>query len=456
MLSILSKFHNLLIEMNKIRVKHDKKTAFIFTLSRISHSIINKFCYFIALPIAFIILIIRPIIKIKFIQLMGMHVGHYLLNTELMLCSIKKGEYKNDKSLTLYYHEPVDLSSYKGQFFLSRKYPICNKYLYKMWKRTIPIIPFSQITFCVNKILCMVLSDKYRLDPQRKYEHFRGCIDHDGLLREVKPSLSFTNPELIRGQALLKQMGVPSTSKYVCLLVRDCQYDQARYINDVENQTSFRNANIDNYKKAALFLANNGYYVIRMGSKVKKTFNTHHPMIIDYANSQFRSDFMDIYLSAYCDFYISSGSGIDSAACVFRKPILFTDLFLLYHIFHYPTVFFIFKRFLNKKSNQFIGINELFKKLHKIEYYSTWKMLLNHDIELIDNSEDEIFEATKEMLLFMQNNWKEESEYIGLQESLSCILNKYGHYISSASHTVKCAKSFLLANKILVDNCILQ
>ena len=64
-----------------------------------------------------------------------------------------------------------------------------------------------------------------------------------------------------------------------------------------------------------------GYYVFRMGKKVSTPLNTSNPKVIDYANSNLRSDFLDIYLGANCEFYLGSGSGFSSVPYIFRKPL---------------------------------------------------------------------------------------------------------------------------------------
>ena len=44
---------------------------------------------------------------------------------------------------------------------------------------------------------------------------------------------------------------------------------------------------------------------------VKDKLNYTSDNVIDYANSDYRSDFMDIYLTYKCDFFISTGGGLD-------------------------------------------------------------------------------------------------------------------------------------------------
>ena len=61
--------------------------------------------------------------------------------------------------------------------------------------------------------------------------------------------------------------------------------------------------------------------MLDLGSKQTKNFKSTNPKIIDYANSEFRSEFMDIYLGAKCSFCISTGYGPDMLPYIFNKPI---------------------------------------------------------------------------------------------------------------------------------------
>ena len=48
-----------------------------------------------------------------------------------------------------------------------------------------------------------------------------------------------------------------------------------------------------------------------MGKVVKDKLESPNPMIIDYANSPYRSDIMDIYLLSKSFFTATTGTGID-------------------------------------------------------------------------------------------------------------------------------------------------
>ena len=106
----------------------------------------------------------------------------------------------------------------------------------------------------------------------------------------------------------------------MCLFVRDSAY-LAELYKDSYNYHNYRNVDIQNFALVAYELAERGFYVIRMGVKVSKAFMVDHPKVIDYAWNGMRSDFMDIYLSAICDFAISTGTGLCEVSRIFRRPM---------------------------------------------------------------------------------------------------------------------------------------
>ena len=61
--------------------------------------------------------------------------------------------------------------------------------------------------------------------------------------------------------------------------------------------------------------------LLEWGKNTEKKFISKNKMVIDYSNSKFRSDFMDIYLGAHCEFCITTATGIDTIPLIFKKPI---------------------------------------------------------------------------------------------------------------------------------------
>ena len=114
---------------------------------------------------------------------------------------------------------------------------------------------------------------------------------------------------------------------------------------------------------AAEYFANEGYYVFRMGSLTKTKLQTKNPKIIDYANSKFRNDFLDIYLLANCKFYFGGDSGPSDIAYTFFKPsygVNFSASTIFESRSHLSHLF-IFKRIKNIKTNKLLSIKDIFE-----------------------------------------------------------------------------------------------
>jgi putative glycosyltransferase (TIGR04372 family) len=120
-------------------------------------------------------------------------------------------------------------------------------------------------------------------------------------------------------------MGIDSNKPFVCLVVRD----GGHYASTGESESigyDLLNADISTFELAAKGLADSGYQVIRMGAGSEKPMSQEHPNVFDYAKSQNRSAFLDIYLAGKCAFAISSQTGPDCVSLAFRRPVCYIDI----------------------------------------------------------------------------------------------------------------------------------
>ena len=142
------------------------------------------------------------------------------------------------------------------------------------------------------------------------------------LIEKYQP-LDFTKEEEIYGKKMLNKFGLKDGDKFVCLAVRDNAHQKKKIPSRYRDWSyhDYRNQDIDNFVLAAEELAKRGYYIFRTGILVNKPLNSNNPKIIDYANSNLRSDFMDVYLGAKCFFCISTGLGFDELPYFFKRPI---------------------------------------------------------------------------------------------------------------------------------------
>lgn len=389
-----------------------KKFGFLKTTRELLPIYINNICsIFISIPIAIFVFLLIPVVKIRLIRLLSERLGHFALNTEIMLCAFdvgvlnKQGE--NGKTKYFFYTDRV----------------ISNQQLYKMWKRVLPILPFPTIFKQVDKTLS-ILSRQYKTDRLKKTVEQGIWADDKLRLMERVPHqhVFFTKNEEKKGKDLMNMLGLPSGARYVCLAVRDSLYLNKLFPVYDWTYHDHRNADIMTYRKAALFLAEQGYYVIRMGKWVGDRFDVVHPHIIDYANSPFQSDFLDIYLSSQCEFFISTSTGIDAIPQLFRRPILFSNISVSRELQAYSSrSIFIPKKIKNTKLGRFLTFKEVseFMILHdKLGGYSNLLQLLsdNH-LELINNTEDEILDIVQEMEQRLNGTFKDDDDDLERQQN---------------------------------------
>ncbi|MBI5448426.1 MAG: TIGR04372 family glycosyltransferase [Gammaproteobacteria bacterium] len=342
----------------------------------------------LAVPFFLIILLFYPILRIRLIPLFSFRIGHYALNAELFLCAFDSKVYdKNKRILTL--------------FYTLTEGPICNSQLHKMWKRCVPILPFPAICIQLDRFLCLFFGEKYKDNLKEYFGSTIGSYDRWGYLERPRSHLSFTLIEKKKARIMMEKFGVPIDASFVCILGRDALYLEKQLPGRDYSHHDYRNVDINTYRESALFLAEQGYYVFRMGKYVKSAFDVDHPRIIDYANHPLRSDFMDIYLVSHCYFMMSCSSGMDSVAQLFRRPLLITNICLPDIRGFYFWKIFIPKKIIDSRTKKLIPFKEVYKVFIDAPLGRVIDTLKKYGWELVDNSPEEILEATKEMLALL-------------------------------------------------------
>ena len=285
---------NLITKIGKFISKQiiDIKTYGLHELFRKFNLLIKIFVKIPINLIAFfpcmIIRLISPWILIRIAKAPSVNFGSFAADLALYSC---KKKLKIDQPIKKY----LDL------FYIDPNHKHYNKQLAKMWKR--------KLTFLSGHLL----------DPINRVGRFfpgweNNTIglftdkierDVDNLIGKYNP-LNFNAEEEAYGKNMLKKFGLKDNDKFVCLAVRDSAY-QLKKISARHHDWSYhdyRNYDIGNFVLAAEELTRRGYFVFRMGVVVNKSINLKNKKIIDYANSNLRSDFMDVYLGAKCSFCI--------------------------------------------------------------------------------------------------------------------------------------------------------
>ena len=200
----------------------------------------------------------------------------------------------------------------------------CNEFLERMVRRKLFTVRVPRRGFEI--VTTAPTLRNYWLHPARI---INGSRDPDGRVHRSKNLLSFSTEENAAGRMYLNGRGFSEHTKFVCLIVRDSAYLQQEYkklgqLRDTSYH-DYRNSDIETYVAGAEYLAEKGYVVFRMGKHMERPMRSDSQRIIDYAFSAERCDFLDIWLMANCAFCVSTGTGLDAIATIFRRPTLYLN-----------------------------------------------------------------------------------------------------------------------------------
>ena len=204
-------------------------------------------------------------------------------------------------------------------------------------------------------------------------------------------------------------MGIPDGARFICVTVRDSAFLDSFRPDEDWSYHNYRDSNVENYILAATEIAERGYYVIRMGAKVKKPMKTDHPRIIDYATNGMRTDFMDIWLGAHCEFCISVSTGFDAVPIIFRRPIVYVNMV---PAGYFPTfrnqVLCIFKHHFSLESGGELTLAEIFS--HDVGFCLKTSGYASKGVALVENTPEEIRDIVLEMDERLKGTWQSTPE----------------------------------------------
>ena len=264
--------------------------------------LIRKIRILLFAPLALFIHMVSPLLLIRIGAIYSERVGHLGLDLELSMC------YEKSRKQKFGIPKKLDL------FYLTGS--VSNTYLLKLWREKLIILP----KWLLNPIHRL----SHRLPAYNKYNYFdwvQKSGHKDMTLFDRYPStLSIPASDLEKGKKLLKDLGIAPNQPYICLAVRDSAYLERQQPKVDWSNHDYRDSKIENYLEMAEYLVTKGFAVLRMGQIIKGSFDSDHPGIIDYANSPLQSDFADVFLFSSCIFCISTSTGMDSLATIFRVP----------------------------------------------------------------------------------------------------------------------------------------
>jgi len=358
--------------------------------------------YILAIPLIIVIRVVAPFLLIRFGYIRNDVWGSNVFNPEFYLSEY---DFNNLKSLDFFYY----------RFKVSP-----NDYWPNMLKRHLIIYWFFRYLDHVNRFI----------PGGRRHEVLQSDVSRDlyGYLANTKQHIQFTSSEDLKGSEFLKTIGLVESEKFICLVVRDSAYKSKfqSHIKSSWEYHNFRDCDIDTYNKTALELAQKGYWVFRMGKIVHKEFKASHERIFDYANSDDKSDFLDIWLLANCHFAISSGTGLDSVSDIFRRPVVYANYDSMENLVMWSHSISAPKKLFWEEKNRYLTLTESVE--HSYQHSNLFSKNL---IKVVDLDEVEIRDLVMEMELRLSNSWDDSSRDKELQMQFMKIYIKSDKYTQS-------------------------
>ena len=391
---------------------------------------------FVIIPFLLILLFLRIFFKFNIVELETRAIGHFSLPVEIFLCEIHHKKI-NNKILYIW--------------FPNRK--ISNYFLYKKWSEIINVGP----RFILEKIF--YLSNRFNFLRKlflSEYRHWKTedniignwqISDIHNVLEKTSPRIIFSEEEDTLGKKFLKKICVEK-NKYICFFSRTADYRSIMSNSFGNEPPSIRNSSIYTQLKGIENLCKKDFTAIRMSKyDLNNPLNSKNPRIYDYAYSDHKSDFLDIYLLFNCSYMVSTSSGIDLVPKINRKKVLlvnFTDMPTVHHLNYTPII--LPKKIINFTSKKNISYKEVFKK-NLLNAHITKKQLNNLGYYYLDNSENEIYDAINEMHEHVIN--KSELNHFELNDKFWDLYEDY--YLQQRPKNTFVSKKFLMEYKELLN-----
>jgi putative glycosyltransferase (TIGR04372 family) len=192
-----------------------------------------------------------------------------------------------------------------------------NKYLAKKWKQELLALP-SWLVSSLHSVGSTFSILKLN-EPKLSITGSSNGLD------KTAPHLSFKAKEIEEGKKGLAEIGINPDKPYVCLIVRDGGHYKSK--GEIESAGyELLNRDINDFSGVAEVLIKNGFQVVRMGSGSERPFTSKPDGVIDYALSRNRSEFLDVFIAANCEFAVSTQTGPDAVCMLFRRPVLYVDV----------------------------------------------------------------------------------------------------------------------------------
>ncbi|MBL6652248.1 MAG: TIGR04372 family glycosyltransferase [Reyranella sp.] len=295
----------------------------------------------------------------------------------------------------------------------------CNRVILDYWRRYLLVIEGKWA-----KRLSWLLQDRSLVDDLEHdfaytLEGASPCFAIETEWRDRPPLFSLTADHAAEGEARLREMGVPAAAWFVCVHVREGGYSPSD-----QGHHAYRDADINNYLPAMEEIVRRGGWCIRMGDA---TMTPLPPMpgLIDYPNSPFKSDLMDVFLCARCRFFLGTSSGLFLVSSAFGVPSALSNMAPLGCSYgHFRKDISIPKLYLSEDGRAIPFASLIGQPIADFRWSSLFEA---SGVRFQENTPDEILDLAREMLDRLDGTYVETDESKELQHTFRNLFSEINY-----------------------------
>ena len=393
----LTFFSRLKIGLREIFFGKNFRYKLIIIINFIKHMIFNIYNL-----ILFPIIILIYLCNFRFIHISSWQIGSYVHQLDT---TIKQNKLEKKFRLILLCPNFICSNGFISQIF--SKEIICIKDL---------ILYIFFLPFLHNPLISI---SPWNFETQNKNSIFNKI--HQNYSKRFKKSI-----------LNLKTINLPKTflkedyKNTVCIHLRDGYY---------ENSNTDRNVNINSLKKTINFLLKKKYKIIRFINSNSKKLSIKNKNYSEFIILSEYDKLIQFLIINSCKLVIGSQSGVLNYNLISNTPFLLTNAIPINNIMVIKKKdMYVFKKF--KRKNKYLNIREIIDYNLHINPEKIYK-----DIRIIDNTADEILNATKEILKLKKFKISKK-----LAKNYKSSIKNIGAFYTNA----RIAKYFLLKNEVII------
>lgn len=295
---------------------------------------------------------------------------------------------------------------------------VANEHLLSYWQPHFRIVR--------DKAVCLLIASMSRWGLMRyDIDHYIRAIGKAQAAYRVysewgsrPPLLQLTSEDDTWCDEMLEQLGIPKDAWFVCVHAREAGFSPID-----EELHNHRNSHIENTFLAIAEIVRRGGWVVRMGDP------SMHPLpqlkqVLDYAHHPNKSSRMDVLLCAKAKFFLGNSSGITFLSSAFGVPCALANLIPIATLGFNDFDISIPKLIRSQASNRYLRFNEtLNSAIANYQYASLYKA---DDLDVVENSADDIFLLVSEMLDRLEEDAFKIKQISELQYSIQRLFRKEG------------------------------